>query len=185
MQLLPEHRVQPGQVTTLTASHDTYSISFSAPPATAPAAPATCEDLPQPTTGRLDTTHEVATPPLAKPPVPVTPTGVAQGGQHASLQPKTVEEPGEVLGPPKPTDVPLFDGLWRAAYDQLTALQSQIVKAVAQDPLEHRRVVAAALQLAMQPWKHPETHAEQHQQQQGDLAADPHHAAALLTRLMS
>jgi hypothetical protein len=79
------------------------------------------------------------------------------------------------------------------AYDQLSALQSQLVKAIAQDPLEHRRVAAAALQLAMQPWRQDgaqlgaESEKQQQQQQQQqfcELAADPHHAAALLVRLM-
>jgi hypothetical protein len=63
------------------------------------------------------------------------------------------------------------------------SLQGQLVKSIAQDPLEHRRVAAAALKLAMQP-----TVAEaglQQQQQNEAVGADPHHAAALLSRLMA
>jgi hypothetical protein len=86
--------------------------------------------------------------------------------------------------------VPLLDPAWRAAYSQLSTLQSQLVKSISQDPLEHRRVAAAALQLAMQPWTVGAGEGQpgqQQQQQQGgaDLVADPHHAAALLTRLMA
>jgi hypothetical protein len=58
-----------------------------------------------------------------------------------------------------------------------------LVKSIALDPLEHRRVAAAALQLAMQPMV---AEAGQQQQQQNEaVEADPHHAAALLTRLMA
>lgn len=86
--------------------------------------------------------------------------------------------------------VTLYDPAWRAAYSQLSALQSQLVKAVAQDPLEHRRVAAAALQLAMTPWL-PGTEVVdegggQQQRQRGHVVvADPAHTAAVLTRLMA
>lgn len=90
---------------------------------------------------------------------------------------------------PQPTGVPLFDPLWRAAYGGLAAVQSQVVKAIAQDPLEHRRVMAAALQLAMQPWRQQQMQAttagQGAEQEQISLMADPHHAAALLTKLMA
>ena len=91
--------------------------------------------------------------------------------------------------------MPLYDPLWRAAYEQLAALQAQLAKGIAQDPLEHRRVAAAALQLAMQPWGAPgsrvgpgqqqQQQEEEREEQAGCVVADPHHAVALLTRLMA
>jgi hypothetical protein len=86
--------------------------------------------------------------------------------------------------------VPLFDPTWRAAYSHIRSVQSQIAKATTQDPLEHRRVAAAALQLAMTPWSTAGTDLvddeQQQEQQRGQVVvvADPAHAAGLLTRLM-
>jgi hypothetical protein len=76
-----------------------------------------------------------------------------------------------------PTGVPLFDAAWRGAYEQLGQLQAQLAKAIAQDPLEHRRVVEAALSLVMA--------GEEPGAAAGGAPAGLHHAAALLTRLMA
>jgi hypothetical protein len=87
---------------------------------------------------------------------------------------------------------------WHASCLALSAAQSGMAKATAQDPLEYRRVVTAALVLAMRPWGMMHGAAVRHElaplaakgaatREQGGYcgpAADPSHASALLTRLM-
>lgn len=175
VQLLPEHQVCPGQHLAITASHDTYAISFA------------------------------ITPPL--PPARAAAAAATEGANSGTA--------------PSPTGVPFFDAAWKAAYDAVSDLQSRLAKALIQDPLEYRRLVNAALSLAMRPWGETgsghdgcladgkasiEHVARQLQQVTGGLPgkevqpaqgagccstpgphveADPHHAAALLVRLMS
>eukprot|EP00878_Enallax_costatus_P016702 GHUV01017525.1.p1 GENE.GHUV01017525.1~~GHUV01017525.1.p1 ORF type:complete len:351 (+),score=105.37 GHUV01017525.1:1061-2113(+) len=101
---------------------------------------------------------------------------------------------------PQPTGVPLYDPAWQAAYDRIAQLQSQLVKAITQDPLDYRRLVCAAMQLAMRPWRcsrdavegqcsdkqqHVGVNGAARSSGVGWSAADPYHAAAMLVRLMT
>lgn len=95
---------------------------------------------------------------------------------------------------PQPTSVPLFDAAWKAAHDGVWQLQSRLMQAATQQPHEYRRLVNAALLLAMQPWAAQQLQADEERGARGTggslLAghqgpADPHHAAALLVRLMT
>lgn len=52
---------------------------------------------------------------------------------------------------PQPTGVPLFDPAWRATYERLQGLNSQLVRACVQNPLEYRAMAQAALQFAARP----------------------------------
>ena len=49
------------------------------------------------------------------------------------------------------TGVPLVDPLWKAAYDAMQGVNSQLVKACVQNPLEYRDVAQAAVQFASRP----------------------------------
>jgi len=49
------------------------------------------------------------------------------------------------------TDVPLKDAVWEAAYERLAGLNSQLVKACVQNPLEYRSVALAAVEFAARP----------------------------------
>jgi hypothetical protein len=219
--------VKPEQQLALTASHDTYCISF-VPITTAAATsqqlkafstvPASCTSS-NGGINHVDAFHNAA-------------AGV--GMDPAASKPAAVEPDA-----PQPTGVPFVDPAWKAAYDAVSALQSSTAKAATQDPLEYRKLASAALLLAMRPWgDHPAASAASSvgkatglangdQQQHatdvgGELrssdrnstavkpegesaaesaaagaagsrchdgakqpAADPHHAVALLVRLMS
>ena len=49
------------------------------------------------------------------------------------------------------TGVALRDPAWQEAFDQLQGVNSQLVKACVQNPLEYRAVALAALRLAARP----------------------------------
>ena len=49
------------------------------------------------------------------------------------------------------TEVPLKDPVWEASYESLSKLNSQLVKACVQNPLEYRSVAMAALDFAARP----------------------------------
>lgn len=132
VQLLPEHRVHPGQCLALTASHDTYAISFSIAGTAA---------QPQPSaSGRQQTSCAVNA------------SNAATAADNSIMQPTQVTPAAAVPGTPQPTGVPFVDPAWKAAYDAVSALQASLAKAAAQDPLEYRRLATAALLLAMRPW---------------------------------
>ena len=124
VQWVGEVKVQTGQELHLTASHDTYSISYSLGGAAAGGAAA---------------------------------GGAAAGGAAAG----GATEAGQVAADPnrnqpqsghgQPTGVPLVDSAWQAAYERLQGLNSQLVKACVQNPLEYRAVAQAALQFAARP----------------------------------
>lgn len=180
--MLPEHCVSPGQVLHITAQHDTYAITF-----------------------------DLQTSACAAATAPATPT--ASVGSPSSNSPASAEA---APGSPQPTGVPLFDPLWRHAYEQVGQLQAGLAKAMSQDPLEYRRLVSAATLLPTRPWGGGSASAsgsdgssstgveeargsapapakcDDKQQQQQQLRqtvtwppADPHHASALLVRLMT
>ncbi|KAF6265253.1 hypothetical protein COO60DRAFT_1623921 [Scenedesmus sp. NREL 46B-D3] len=132
VQLLPEHRVWPGQRLDLTASHDTYAISFTIP--AAPAAPP-LQPLSSGTPPRHTMYGSIAN--TASPPC-----SAAADDNEGNMLP----------GAPQPTGVPFVDPSWKAAYEAVSALQASLAKAATQDPLEYRRLVSAALLLAMRPW---------------------------------
>ena len=102
VQWVGEVQVMAGQELQLTASHDTYSISYSLGYSAA--------------------------------------GSVTEAGQVSA---------GHTL--PEPTGVPLVDPAWQAAYERLQGLNSQLVKACVQNPLEYRAVAQAALQFAARP----------------------------------
>lgn len=162
VQLLPEHQVLPGQELCTTATHDTYAISFDLEQSSAPAAEAASGRKPQPTGS----------------------SSKSSTGSPASCGDTTAEGQGkaELVPPagsqPVPTGVPLYDAAWKAGYDRLMQSQAQLARAIAQDPLEHRRVFAAALQVAMRAGEGGGGSG------MCGIDADPHHAAALLARLM-
>lgn len=89
VQWVPETRITPGDHLTLTAKHDTYSISYS-----------------------LDDGEEVVQ---------------------------------------RSTGVPLKDHMWQAVYDSLQGLNSQLVKACVQNPLEYRTVAQTAIKFGSRP----------------------------------
>lgn len=159
VQLLPEHTVEVSQTLTITASHDTYAINF---------------------TNENDRTNHVCQP--------------TAGSRSNS----SIEAAVSTVAAPQPTGVPLYDSAWKAACDRLAQLQSQLVKAITQDPLEYRRLVCAAMQLAMRPWGCSGDAAKgQRGLRPAEMdnteassglvwrVADPHHAAAMLVRLMT
>jgi len=94
VQWMPEVHMEFGDTLVVTASHDTYSISY-----------------------------EIE--------------AELNGGQEA-LDARS-------------TGVPLTDAAWKAAHDGLQALNSQLVKACVQNPLEYRAVAQAAVQFASRP----------------------------------
>jgi hypothetical protein len=208
--------VWPGQHLHLTASHDTYAISFAiaAPPAATPQQPKLSS---QPASCTINSKGSNQTPPSSA-------SAGADIGKHtmaaASCAPATPAAP-------QPTGVAYVDPVWKSAYDAVSALQASLAKAATQDPMEYRRLVSAALLLAMRPWgtqtataaaggraaaggkaavagsgevqkpaaKVLEEGGQPDAAQKAlhgsttgltrHLAADPHHAAALLVRLMS
>jgi hypothetical protein len=216
VQLLPEHQVWPGQHLHMTASHDTYAISFAiaaAPPATPQQR--TLSTRPASCTTNSSSTHQTA---------PSCASAGADSGEDTMAS--AVCAPA-MPAAPQPTGVAFVDPLWKAAYDAVSALQASLAKAATQDPLEYRRLVSAALLLAMRPWGtqtaaaattgsaaaacskaaagsgeaqksaaavlgnggQPDTAREvlcgSKTGVSRHLIADPHHAAALLVRLMS
>jgi len=46
---------------------------------------------------------------------------------------------------------PLCDPAWRAAHDELAAINASLVRAIVQSPLEHRAAAMAATQMASRP----------------------------------
>lgn len=67
------------------------------------------------------------------------------------------------------TGVPLYDPVWKAAFDSLQALNSQLVKACVQNPLEYRAVAQSAVRIAARPH---------------DLGVDARQAAEFCTKMM-
>lgn len=118
--------VAPGQELELTASHDTYSISFALPP-------------------ELDGAGSGASG-LANP--MQQPAATEDAGTNSAA---TAAARSSAAAGPRPTGVPLVDPAWRAVHDQLQGLNSQLVKACVQNPLEYRAVALAALQFAARP----------------------------------
>ena len=68
------------------------------------------------------------------------------------------------------TGVPLWDPSWKYVYDQLTAVNSKIVQACAQNPLEYRQLASVAVAFGARP---------------GDFGLDPDQAADFCSRIMS
>lgn len=129
VQWVREVAVQPGQALTLTARHDTYSISYSLPP-----------ELEEPQRGQQGQQGWGSG---------------GSGGASSTTAPEIVELGPDGCAPaadgPRPTGVPLADPAWRAAYDRLQGLNGQLVKACVQNPLEYRAVARAALAFAARP----------------------------------
>jgi predicted RNA methylase len=67
------------------------------------------------------------------------------------------------------TGVPLVDPVWKSAHDTLQQVNSQLVKACVQNPLEYRAVAQAAVQFASRPH---------------DLGLDAGHAAEYCMKMM-
>ena len=126
VQWVREVEVAPGQELELTASHDTYSISFALPP-----------DLHGGASGASGLGNPMQHP------------AAADGAETNSAA--TAAAGSNAAAGPRPTGVPLVDPAWRAAHDQLQGLNSQLVKACVQNPLEYRAVALAALQFAARP----------------------------------
>lgn len=147
VQWVPEVQVAPGQHLRLTARHDTYAISYSHALGEEPAGPAT----PCRSGGSLGgSTCSSGS------------SGQRCGGsEFDGLAPKPSQ--------PARTAVPLADPLWKAAYDRLSGVNEQLVKACVQNPLEYRGVVQAALALAARPH---------------DIGVDAQQAAELCVKLM-
>lgn len=173
VQLLPEHETVPGQVLHLTASHDTYAICFAID---------SCVKANAVTDAATSSSSD---------------TSMGSGASSTST-PGAGLVSSSICAAAQPTGVPMYDPAWKAAYDNITHIQGQLVKAITQDPLEYRRMVCAALLLAIRPWGSTAGlhDADSKQRQGGDNAvvghhggrtwptADPHHAAAMLVRLM-
>lgn len=227
VQLLPEHQVHPGQQLNMAASHDTYAISFAITPPVATGAYLTDgyslgwanpKNSSRPQTAPADEAtvlrcHAIETAAEAV---------AGNFGSGAEHSPTAFADEGELskgaaglVGVPQPTGVPLVDPVWKAAYDSVSQVQSNLVKALTQDPLEYRKLVNAALVVAMRPWGEESiavkegvldtgaTPSSSHldgsdaaaraceKLERGTLAGakrfegDPHHAASLLVRLMS
>jgi hypothetical protein len=213
VQLLPEHQVWPGQRLHITASHDTYAISYAIAAHTA-ATPQQQINSNQP--ANCTSTNSMHQSVLC--------SASAGADTHKHTMASACRA-SAVPAAPRPTGVAFVDPLWKSAYDAVSALQASLAKAATQDPLEYRRLVSAALLLAMRPWGaepaiartgscavaggkaaggseavqvsaakvlegggQPDTLGKAlHSSTAGGgrhLAADPHHAAALLVRLM-
>lgn len=128
VQWVREVEVAPGQALTLTARHDTYSISYSLPPELEGAGG---ERGQRGSSGGGSAAPEF---------VELAPEGGAGDADAAAA-----------AGGPRPTGVPLVDPAWRATYDRLQGLNGQLVKACVQNPLEYRAVAQAALAFAARP----------------------------------
>lgn len=62
------------------------------------------------------------------------------------------EVPAQEIGKKgRSTGVPVVDPVWKAAFDGLQGVNSQLVKACVQNPLEYRAVAQAAVQFASRP----------------------------------
>jgi len=75
----------------------------------------------------------------------------------------------EILQSSRATGVPLVDPVWKSAHDALQQVNSQLVKACVQNPLEYRAVAQAAVQFASRPH---------------DLGLDAGHAAEYCMKMM-
>lgn len=64
----------------------------------------------------------------------------------------------------------LQDPVWRASYEEMSALNAQLSKAAIQNPMEYRALALAAVQIATRPH---------------DLGVDAEQAAAFCARFMS
>ncbi|KAG7675099.1 hypothetical protein Ndes2526A_g07853 [Nannochloris sp. 'desiccata'] len=75
----------------------------------------------------------------------------------------------KILQSSRATGVPLVDPVWKSAHDALQQVNSQLVKACVQNPLEYRAVAQAAVQFASRPH---------------DLGLDAGHAAEYCMKMM-
>jgi hypothetical protein len=148
VQLLPEHRVWPGQSLVLTASHDTYAISFSLTaaatqpqPLVSSTQPSSCAFNNSSTEGQDKTCSAAA-----------AAAAFTDENEDDNMAPTATMPASAAPATPQPTGVPVVDPAWKAAYDAVAALQASLAKAAAQDPLEYRRLATATLLLAMRPW---------------------------------
>jgi hypothetical protein len=200
----------------VTASHDTYAISFAiaAPPPAMPQQPMLSSKPASCAINSSSSTHEKMS------------VSVSAGADSDKDNTTSAVRAPAMPAAPQPTGVAYVDPLWKAAYDAVSALQASLAKAATQDPLEYRRLVSAALLLAMRPWRMQTAAAtagshvaaggkaaaggDELQKSAAELlegagqpdaaqtalhgsssggskhiTADPHHAAALLVRLIS
>jgi hypothetical protein len=150
VQWLPAHKVSRGDTLAFEAGHDTYGISFKE------ATPPGCH---QPAPAAAAAAGAAAATPS---------TGADLRDSHLGdtcSSPPLGTDPGAAGGPS-----PLLDPAWAACYAALQPLAAALSKAVAQDPLEYRRVAQAAALLAARPQEH---------------GVDAAQAAAFCHRLMS
>lgn len=164
VQWMPEVAVAPGQHLALTARHDTYSISYALPPGMEAAAPdgSTVGDIIElSSTSGSDGGGGGGQPAGGSSGGEPAGSSSAAGGSGSSV-------PG-TPGQPRRTSVPVSDPAWQAAFERLHGLNSQLVKACVQNPLEYRAVAQAALRLASRPH---------------DLGVDAQQAAEFCVKLM-
>ncbi|KAL4447971.1 hypothetical protein ABPG75_005190 [Micractinium tetrahymenae] len=158
VQWMPEVAVRPGQHLQLTARHDTYSISYSHALGEEAAGPAAAGGSTGSSCGRESSSAGAD----ATAVIDRRSSKDCDGGKCNSLVPAAASQSAR-------TAVPLMDPAWKAAFDRLSGLNEQLVKACVQDPLEYRAVARAALALAVRPH---------------DFGVDAQQAAELCVKLM-
>jgi hypothetical protein len=123
-QFVEEVEVAGGGVLAVRGHHDTYGISFELLPGEGPSGGGG---------GLADLADGGG-------------AGGAGGGASGGALPA-----GSGAGGPSPTGVPLFEPSWRAQYEALARVGSELGRASAQDPLRYRQLAQLALQLACRP----------------------------------